>query len=690
MNNSNNIKITIDNTKLEVKNNYNIIQACNENNINIPKFCYHQELSIAGNCRMCLVEVKGVNKPIASCAIPVTPDMVVFTNSKLVKKAREGILEFILINHPLDCPICDQGGECDLQDQSLVFGSDRGRFYEYKRSVNDKDCGPFIKTIMTRCIHCTRCVRFLDEVSGFKYLGLIGRGTKIEISNYINKIIYSELSGNIVDLCPVGALTLKTYSFKARPWELNYFNSIDLSDPFHLNIRIDIRDLKILRILPIFNSILKENWITDITRYAYDGFNNFRLLNPLSKNQEGKFIALSWFETYKLISKIFIKNNINFILGNFIDMETCFILKKIKSLHFRNQNITFNFNNNLTNNNNLDFRHNYFINNVNIQNLLAYDNIILVDSNIRLSNPLLNLKIKNFSKRKNHIFSIGSSFYSNFLIYNYGTNLKELYLLLKGQSDLNLILKNKKNLLIINESSIMHTNWLLNSIKLFKNLKKYISLDFFFYNNLNSNTSLFKEINISNNLISKFNDKTLKPFILNKNNIFYFLNTNQKFIVNNYNKGTSNYYIYQGSNFNISNKSYYNLLLPSVNHLEKNSNYVNFLGYYQQSKFILYPPKNSRSDWKILYILFNFLFNEKIKFPIFKNFKTNYNLFYNDYYFDMTNIKLNTNFNFNFKISNSFYNDKYFNFYKSNSIIISSKNIFSIFKKIKNSYSNFY
>ena len=211
------IKITIDNKELEVKNNYNIIQACNKNNINIPKFCYHQELSIAGNCRMCLVEVKGVLKPVASCAIPVAPNMVVYTNSKLVKKAREGILEFILINHPLDCPICDQGGECDLQDQSLVFGSDRGRFYEYKRSVNDKDCGPFIKTIMTRCIHCTRCVRFLDEVSGFKYLGLIGRGPKIEISNYINKIIYSELSGNIVDLCPVGALTLKTYSFKARP-----------------------------------------------------------------------------------------------------------------------------------------------------------------------------------------------------------------------------------------------------------------------------------------------------------------------------------------------------------------------------------------------------------------------------------------------------------------------------------------
>jgi NADH dehydrogenase/NADH:ubiquinone oxidoreductase subunit G len=216
--NNTNFLLTINNKSIIAKNNnYNIIQICNENNINIPKFCYHQELSIAGNCRMCLVEVQGIQKPIASCAIPITNGMTIFTNSKLVKKAREGILEFILINHPLDCPICDQGGECDLQDQSLVFGSDKGRFYEYKRSVNDKDCGPFIKTIMTRCIHCTRCIRFLDEISGFKYLGLIGRGNKIEVSNFVSKSIYSELSGNIVDLCPVGALTLKTYSFKARP-----------------------------------------------------------------------------------------------------------------------------------------------------------------------------------------------------------------------------------------------------------------------------------------------------------------------------------------------------------------------------------------------------------------------------------------------------------------------------------------
>lgn len=676
----NNVKITIDNSVLEVKNNYNIIQACNENNINIPKFCYHQELSIAGNCRMCLVEVKGVNKPIASCAIPVTNDMVVFTNSKLVKKAREGILEFILINHPLDCPICDQGGECDLQDQSLVFGSDRGRFYEYKRSVNDKDCGPFIKTIMTRCIHCTRCVRFLDEVSGFKYLGLIGRGNKIEISNYINKVIFSELSGNIVDLCPVGALTLKTYSFKARPWELNYFNGLDILDPFHVNIRVDVRDLKILRILPVYNDILKENWITDITRYSYDGLQNFRLLTPLNKKEGGKLVSLSWLETYKLISNLLLTKNLNFILGNFIDIETSLMLKKVSSLS--KNHVTINNSSNLETYSNIDFRTNYFIDNSNLQNLLTYDNIVLVDCNLRLSNPLLNLKIKNFSKIKNHVFSIGSSYYSNFSIYNYSTNLKELVLLLKGQSELNLILKNKKNLMILNDS-ILKDNSSNNWNFLINNIKKYLNLDIFMFNHNNSNISNIKELNL-NNGISKFNDYSLSNIKNADNDIFYFLNTNQQYIKNN------SFSIYQGSNYNMNKNFNFNLFLPSVNYLEKNSSYVNFLGYYQKTKFILYPPKNSRSDWKILYILFNSLFKEKVSFNSLNNIKYDYNLSYNDSLYDISNISNKKYLKNFFKVNNSFDNNKYYNIYNVNSITSSSKNIFNIFKKIKTSNSNFY
>nr|QFQ52393.1 NADH dehydrogenase subunit 11 [Paramoeba aparasomata] len=684
MEDSKTFNITINNKLFLTRTSNNIIQACNDNSINIPKFCYHKELSIAGNCRMCLVEVKGINKPIASCAIPVNKDMIIFTNSGLVKKAREGILEFILINHPLDCPICDQGGECDLQDQSLVFGSDKGRFYEYKRSVNDKDCGPFVKTVMTRCIHCTRCIRFLDEISGFKYLGLIGRGNKIEISNFINKSLYSELSGNIVDLCPVGALTIKTYSFKARPWELNSFNSIDLLDPFHVNIRVDVRDFQILRILPVYNNIINESWITDITRYSFDGFKNFRLLMPL-KQENQKFLSLSWFETFNLLTNILNSNNINFILGNFLDMETLFILKKISLLKFETNNITFGVvdlkNNNLFN----DYRRDYFTSSITLNNLLNYDNLILINSNIRLSNPLLNLKIKNFQKIKGSVFSIGSSFYQNFSIYNYDINLKHMLRLIVGRSELNFLLLSKKNLFIIN-NSVLETNFINNWNYIQNFLKKYLLIDFIVYDLNSTHINLVKEINVTNPLI-KFNDISLNAIQKNKeltNCINYYLNTNLNM------KNTVNYSIYQGSNY-LTSKYLFNFMLPSVNYLEKNSIYVNFLGYYQKTKFILYPPKNSRSDWKIIYILFNFLiFKDFFNYNSFSKYRLNYNLFYSNTFIG-NNLLVIKNYCINFfKINNNFKNGSHFNIYFSNQITISSKNIFRVFKKIKITNSNFY
>lgn len=253
------INIKLNNNELYIFNNLNIIQICNNNDIDIPKFCYHEKLSIAGNCRMCLVEIKGNLKPIASCSMPVSKNMEIFTNTKLVKKSREGIIEFILLNHPLDCPICDQGGECDLQNQALYYGNDKGRFFTKKRAVLDKNCGRLIKTLMTRCIHCSRCVRFFEEVAALNCLGILKRGINMEISNYFKKKIFSEISGNVIELCPVGALTSKPYSFIARPWELISFQTIDILDNMHFNIRIDIRDNNILRILPLFNEILNNN-----------------------------------------------------------------------------------------------------------------------------------------------------------------------------------------------------------------------------------------------------------------------------------------------------------------------------------------------------------------------------------------------------------------------------------------------
>lgn len=252
------IKIIVNNSEFNVYEKLNIIEACARNNITIPRFCYHEKLPIVGNCRMCLVEVQGSLKPVAACAVTVLKNMVIFTESKLVKKAREGILEFILLNHPLDCPICDQGGECDLQDQTMLFGNDSGRFYEYKRAYSDKNFNIFVKVLMTRCIHCTRCVRFIEEIDNTSYLGIIGRGKFMKISNFLFNILNSEFSGNVIDLCPVGALTSKIYAFKARPWELKKFNTIDLNDIMHINIRVDVRDLRILRVLPRYTDNIDE------------------------------------------------------------------------------------------------------------------------------------------------------------------------------------------------------------------------------------------------------------------------------------------------------------------------------------------------------------------------------------------------------------------------------------------------
>jgi NADH dehydrogenase (ubiquinone) Fe-S protein 1 len=230
------VTVIINGVEVLVDKNSTVLQACESIGIEIPRFCFHERLSVAGNCRMCLVEIEKSPKPQASCALPVMNNMKIFTDTPLVKKAREAVLEFLLINHPLDCPICDQGGECDLQDQAMIYGSDSSRFYEYKRGVENKNIGPLVKMIMTRCIHCTRCVRFMSEVAGLGDFGTTGRGNSTEIGTYIEKNLNSELSGNIVDLCPVGALTSKPYAFKARPWELTSFDTLDISDGLGCNI----------------------------------------------------------------------------------------------------------------------------------------------------------------------------------------------------------------------------------------------------------------------------------------------------------------------------------------------------------------------------------------------------------------------------------------------------------------------
>ncbi|MEM0900762.1 MAG: NADH-quinone oxidoreductase subunit NuoG [Pseudomonadota bacterium] len=335
--------IKVDGKEIEVPNHFTLLQACEEAGAEIPRFCYHDRLSIAGNCRMCLVEVKGgPPKPAASCAMgvgdlrpgPEGQPPEIFTNTPMVKKAREGVMEFLLINHPLDCPICDQGGECDLQDQAMAYGIDSSRYQENKRAVEDKYIGPLVKTIMTRCIHCTRCVRFTTEVAGISELGLIGRGEDAEITTYLEEAMSSELQGNVIDLCPVGALTSRPYAFQARPWELTKTESIDVMDAVGSAIRVDTRGREVMRIMPRINEDVNEEWISDKTRFIWDGLRTQRLDRPYVKDAHGRLKPASWGEAFQAVKAAISGTSgeqIGAIAGDLAGVEEMFALKQLMS-----------------------------------------------------------------------------------------------------------------------------------------------------------------------------------------------------------------------------------------------------------------------------------------------------------------------------------------------------------------------
>ncbi|MEL6202734.1 MAG: NADH-quinone oxidoreductase subunit NuoG [Pseudomonadota bacterium] len=333
--------IKVDGNEIEVPDHFTILQACEEAGAEIPRFCFHERLSIAGNCRMCLVEVKGgPPKPAASCAMgvkdlrpgPEGQPPEVFTNTPMVKKAREGVMEFLLINHPLDCPICDQGGECDLQDQAMAYGIDSSRYQENKRAVEDKYIGPLVKTIMTRCIHCTRCVRFTTEVAGISELGLIGRGEDAEITTYLEEAMSSELQGNVIDLCPVGALTSRPYAFQARPWELTKTESIDVMDAVGSAIRVDTRGREVMRIMPRVNEDVNEEWISDKTRFIWDGLRTQRLDRPYVKGADGKLKPATWSQAFHAVKAALegvAPDGIGAIAGDLAGAEEMFALKQL-------------------------------------------------------------------------------------------------------------------------------------------------------------------------------------------------------------------------------------------------------------------------------------------------------------------------------------------------------------------------
>ena len=383
-------KITVNNKEIEFENGMTVLQACELAGAEIPRFCYHERLSIAGNCRMCLVEMEKSSKPIASCAMPATEGMKIKTNTEKVEKARKGVMEFLLANHPLDCPVCDQGGECDLQDQSLYYGFDKSRFKENKRKVKDKYMGPLIKTIMTRCIHCTRCVRFATEVAGVTEIGAIGRGENMEITTFLEKSMESELSANVIDLCPVGALTSKPYAFEARPWELKKTETIDVMDAVGSNIRVDTYGWEVKRVLPRLNEEINEEWIPDKTRYACDGLLKQRIDKPF-KRENGKLFECSWDEALNIVgSKIkeTDKNQIGFHAGDMLSMETINSLKEfakklsIPNYEFREKPFYLNSDNKMN-----------YIFNSSIKGIEESDCIVLIGTNPRHEATMLNARI---------------------------------------------------------------------------------------------------------------------------------------------------------------------------------------------------------------------------------------------------------------------------------------------------------
>ncbi|GGJ20454.1 NADH-quinone oxidoreductase subunit NuoG [Neoroseomonas lacus] len=384
-------KVTVDGIEVEVPNGASVLQACEAAGKEVPRFCYHERLSVAGNCRMCLVEVEKAPKPVASCAYPVNDGMKVFTDTPVVRNARRGVMEFLLINHPLDCPICDQGGECDLQDQAYAFGSDASRYGEPKRAVKDKDIGPLIKTVMTRCIQCTRCVRFSAEIAGTPELGGTNRGENMEIGTYVEKALTSELSGNLIDICPVGALTSRPYAFVSRPWELKKTDSIDVLDAVGANIRVDARGPEVLRIIPRINEAVNEEWMADRGRFSFDGLKRRRLDRPWVK-KDGKLAPATWPEAFAAIAtklSALPGDRIGAIAGALADAESVLALKDLMAaygsanLDCREDGATIDAS-----------RPDFYRFNSTIAGIDEADALLIIGSDVRREAPVLNARIR--------------------------------------------------------------------------------------------------------------------------------------------------------------------------------------------------------------------------------------------------------------------------------------------------------
>ena len=590
------LKLKVNEIDIEVEEGLTVLQACEKAGVEIPRFCYHEKLSIAGNCRMCLVELEKSPKPVASCAMPASEGMNIKTNTEFVEKARKGVMEFLLANHPLDCPVCDQGGECDLQDQSMFYGVDKSRYKENKRAVSEKNMGPLIKTQMTRCIHCTRCVRFATEVAGVTEIGAIGRGEDMEITTYLEQSMQSELSANVVDLCPVGALTSKPYVFEARPWELKKTESIDVMDAIGSNIRVDTYGWEVKRILPRINEDINEEWISDKTRYACDGLLNQRLDTPYIK-YNGKFEKASWNEVFNIIKSKFKnadKDKICGMSGDLINMESLYIFKEFFNKTLGSYNVESRSDHTYLNSKK---RENYLFNST-INGIEEADFILLIGSNPRYEATILNARIrKAYLQNKTKIISLNDVGDLTYPYESLDGDIENIKKITEDNHEVSSLIKEaKKPLIIFGQSSLKtkSAKYIFESVKSFLKKNNKMSDEWNSLNTISENASTVGSFDLGLYKTADGSNEVLKDLENHMFEIVYLLGVdNLKFEKKN------EFVIYQGSHGD-KGAEIADIILPGAAYTEQNGYFTNLEGKIQKAYKASFPPEEAKEDWLII------------------------------------------------------------------------------------------
>ncbi|WP_374383906.1 NADH-quinone oxidoreductase subunit NuoG [Dongia sp.] len=591
-------KMTIDGIEIEVPAGITVLQACELAGKEIPRFCYHERLSVAGNCRMCLVEQEKAPKPVASCAMPVAEGMVIKTDSPLVQKARKGVMEFLLINHPLDCPICDQGGECDLQDQAMAFGKSFSRYNEEKRAVTDKDFGPLVRTEMTRCIQCTRCIRFSTEVAGVEVLGAVARGEHMEVTTYVEKGIASELSGNLIDLCPVGALTSKPYAFTARPWELAKTESVDVSDAVGVNIRIDSRGREVLRVLPRLNEDVNEEWLADKGRFWVDGLKRQRLDRPFLR-ENGKLRPATWNEAFAAISakvKGIDGKRIAAIAGDQCDAESMFALKELMTA-LGSPNIDCRQDGSAAD---ASVRASYLFNST-IAGIDKADVILLIGTNPRWEAPVLNARIrKRHLKGGLKVASVGGVGELTYPVDMLGAGGETLSQLASGGHSFAEVLKNAKAPMIIVGQGVLARPDGSAVLGLAKKLADAANVVRDGWNGFNVlQTAASRVAGLELRFVPQSGGRDVAGILdgaqKGEVEVVYLLGADEI----DTNRLGKAFVIYQGHHGD-RGAHRADVILPGAAYTEKDGTYMNLEGRAQLGRLAVFPPGDAKADWSIL------------------------------------------------------------------------------------------